>query len=86
MSKHEKLLLKIVSGTSDANIHFEELCNFLNNLGFEERTRGSHHIFTREGIEEIINLQPKGSKAKAYQVKQVRGILVKYSLGEFNVD
>jgi hypothetical protein len=51
-------------------------------LGFNERLRGSHHIFTREGVEEIINLQPKGAKAKAYQVRQVRNVIIKYGLGE----
>ena len=40
-----------------------------------------NHIFTRENVEEILNLQPKGAKAKAYQVKQVRRVLVKYRLG-----
>lgn len=71
MSKHEKLLLKILSGTSDANIHFDDLCNLLKNLGFEERIRGSHHIFRRAGIAEKINLQKDMDKAKPYQVKQV---------------
>jgi hypothetical protein len=50
-------------------------------LGFDERIRGSHHIFTKEGVEEILNLQPKQGKAKAYQVKQVREMLLKYQLG-----
>lgn len=54
--------------------------------GFEDRLKGGHHIFTRVGIGEILNLQPKGSKAKAYQVKQIRAILVSYSLGETDVD
>jgi hypothetical protein len=49
-------------------------------LDFEERIRGSHHIFTREGVEEIINIQPNGTKAKPYQVKQVRNLIVKYKL------
>lgn len=53
----------------------------LKHLEFEERVRGSHHIFNKESVEEILNLQPKGSKAKAYQVKQVRGVLLKYRLG-----
>lgn len=57
----------------------------LRELGFDERIRGSHHIFTREGVEEILNLQPKGSKAKPYQVKQVRRVILKYRLtGEEN--
>jgi hypothetical protein len=53
----------------------------LQRLGFAERIRGSHHIFCKEGAEEILNLQPKGSKAKPYQVKQVRHVILKYKLG-----
>jgi hypothetical protein len=61
---HRRLLLQILQGTSDANIPFNELCLLLKNLGFAERIRGSHHIFTREGIDEILNLQPRGAMAK----------------------
>jgi hypothetical protein len=50
-------------------------------MGFEKRIRGSHHIFTKEGIEEILNIQPKDGKAKAYQVKQIREAILKYRLG-----
>lgn len=81
MSQQDKLLAKILLGTSDTNISFTELCQLLRSLGFDERIRGSHHIFTQEGIEEILNLQPKGSQAKAYQVKQVRVVIIKYQLG-----
>ena len=81
MSKHQKVLLKILRGTSDAHISFEGLQNLLLHLQFKERIKGDHHIFTRENIEEILNLQPKGSQAKPYQVRQVRQILVKYQLG-----
>jgi len=80
MIKPEKILLKILSGSSDRNIPFSDLCNVLKYLGFEERIKGSHHIFFREDIEEILNIQPKGSKAKPYQVRQVRNIIVKYKL------
>jgi hypothetical protein len=52
----------------------------LKRLGFEERIRGDHHIFTRDGVEEILNLQPRGTLAKAYQVKQVRNVIVQYKL------
>ena len=72
---------KILSGTSDAHIGFDELCSVLRSLGFFERVRGSHFIFTKNGIEEIINIQSKGGKAKPYQVKQVRNVIVKYRLG-----
>ena len=80
MSKHEKLLIKILRGTSDRNIDFEELRNLLIRLEFEERIKGGHHILTKEGIEEILNIQSKSGKAKPYQVKQVRNIIVKYQL------
>jgi len=80
MSRVEKILKDVLSGTGDANIAFMALCQLLKRLGFQERTKGSHHIFTREGIEEIINIQSKGSKAKSYQVKQVRGIILKYKM------
>ena len=82
MGKYEKLLLKILSGTSDANIHFDDLCDLLKSYGFEVRIRGSHHMFRKEGVVEKINLQRDGSKAKPYQVKQVRNVIVKYKLGE----
>jgi hypothetical protein len=52
----------------------------LNALGFAERIKGGHHIFSRADIEEILNLQPVGSDAKSYQVRQVRDILIKYNL------
>jgi hypothetical protein len=81
MSKYEKMLAQILRGASDANVSFEGLCQLLSHLGFDERIRGSHHIFSREGVDEILNLQPIGSKAKAYQVKQVRGVILKYRLG-----
>ncbi|MDY6785344.1 MAG: type II toxin-antitoxin system HicA family toxin [Cyanobacteriota bacterium] len=81
MGKYEKLLARILDGTSDANISFNELCQLLKRFGFEERVRGSHHIFRKEGIEEKPNLQADGNKAKAYQVRQVREIILKHNLG-----
>ena len=81
MSKYEKILLKILRGAADKNIPFEELCYLLEHLGFQSRIRGSRHIYFKEGIEEILNLQPRLSKAKSYQVKQVRNIILKYKLG-----
>ena len=81
MTQKDKLLSQILGGRSDANVNFNELLSLLRSLGFSERIRGSHHVFTREDVQEIMNLQPKGAKAKAYQVKQVRQVLVKYRLG-----
>ncbi|MFH1919802.1 MAG: type II toxin-antitoxin system HicA family toxin [Planctomycetota bacterium] len=81
MTRSGKLLERILQGSSDANIPFEGLCQLLHRLEFAERIRGDHHIFTREGVEEILNLQPKGKNAKPYQVKQVRDVILRYRLG-----
>ena len=80
MAKRNTLLAKVLSGSADASVPFDGLRGLLRRLGFEERIRGSHHIFTKAGVEEILNLQPKGRNAKAYQVKQVRVVIVKYRL------
>jgi predicted AlkP superfamily pyrophosphatase or phosphodiesterase len=75
----KKILDKVLSGLSDRNLKFDDLLKLLSDFGFSQRTKGDHHIFYREGVEEIINLQPlKGGKAKAYQVKQVRMLILKY--------
>lgn len=84
MSQPDQLLAKILLGNSDANIPFAQLCQLLRRLGFEERIRGSHHIFAKDGVEEILNLQPKGSQAKAYQVRQIREVILKHQLGGAN--
>jgi hypothetical protein len=80
VARHQKILLQILRGSSDSNVSFDELLSLLRHLGFDERIRGSHHIFTKENVEEILNLQPIGAKAKAYQVKQVRGVVLRYKL------
>lgn len=81
MSKYDKLLFQILRGTSDANVSFNDLRHLLTSLGFEERIRGSHHMFRRAGIVEKINLQREGNKAKVYQVRQVRAVILKNKLG-----
>jgi hypothetical protein len=81
MSKYDKLLFQILRGTADANVPFNELRHLLTELGFEERIRGSHHMFRRAGIVEKINLQREGNKAKVYQVRQVRAVILKYKMG-----
>ena len=82
MGKYEKLIDQILRGRSDANISFSDLVSLLQHLGFEMRVSGSHHIFRKKGIEEKPNLQKDGNKAKPYQVKQIRNIILKYRLGE----
>lgn len=81
MSQKDKLLQAVLSGVKDKDIQFDDLCSLVKWLGFSCRIRGDHFIFTRDDVEEIINLQPKGGKAKPYQVKQVRELILKYKLG-----
>jgi len=77
----KKIIDKVLSGLSDQNIRFEDLRKLLLSLGFDERIKGDHHILTKPDIIEIINIQPlRNGKAKAYQVKQVRNIILKYKL------
>ncbi|MDQ3283660.1 MAG: type II toxin-antitoxin system HicA family toxin [Acidobacteriota bacterium] len=86
MTSRAKLLARILAGTSDQNIPFDELVTLLRHVGFELRTSGSHHIFSTEGVAEILNLQPRrDGTAKPYQVKQVRQVITRYHLaGEDN--
>jgi len=80
MGKYEKIFAGILSGRNDKSVRFTELVHLLLAMGFNERVNGSHHIYYRQDIEEILNLQPKGAQAKAYQVRQVRNIILKYRM------
>lgn len=70
----------VMSGKSDNNIRFTDFRNFILSYGFRERIKGDHFIYKRDDIVERIVIQPKGNKAKPYQVKQVRNLFDKYSL------
>ena len=81
MTGNEKILARVLNGRSDANIRFDDLRGLLLWLGFEERSRGSHHVFVKPGVRELINLQREGNLAKPYQVRQIRAIIGSYGLG-----
>ena len=51
MGKLAKLFEHILMRRSDANVPFETLCNLLKRLGFDERIKGDHHIFTKNDVE-----------------------------------
>ncbi len=80
MSSAAKTLEAVLRGNADASIRFGELRNLLLRMGFVERARGSHHVFRREGVPEMINLQRDGNKAKPYQVRQVRQVIQRHAL------
>lgn len=75
-----KILIDVMCGTKDKNIRFSDLQKLLSALGFQCRIKGDHFIYYKNGIDEIINIQPIGNKAKPYQVKQVRNIILKYMM------
>ena len=80
MARADKMYQKVMAGKSENNIDFEDFRHMITCLGFRERIRGDHHFFTRDCIPERINIQPAGNKAKPYQVRQVREIIIKHSL------
>ena len=82
MASDKKLLERILRGTSDTAVAFADLRRLLLRLGFEERTKGGHHIFRRPGVRELVNLQREGPNAKPYQVRQVRHIILVYKLAD----
>lgn len=81
VGKFDELRLRILQARSDANIDFDELRQSLGGWSLRNALVGSHHIFTRSGVRELINLQREGSKAKVYQVRQVRHVILRYGLG-----
>ena len=80
MGVANKTLEKVLLGNSDSNIRFQDLRGLLISLGFSERIKGSHHIFAKSGVQEILNIQPLNTSAKPYQVKQVRNLILRYRL------
>jgi predicted RNA binding protein YcfA (HicA-like mRNA interferase family) len=77
----DHVLRRVLSGTADAAIRFEELCHLLESLGFEKRVKGSHHVFRKDGVSAKVNIQKAGAQAKPYQVKQVRAMILEAKLG-----
>lgn len=80
MKRTDKLARQILFARTDTNIDFDDVRKLLTSLGFSERIRGSHHIFAKDGVEELLNLQRDGRHAKPYQVRQLRMIVARYRL------
>lgn len=78
----DSIRLQVLRGSSDANVRFADLRSLLVRLGFPELIKGSHRMFTHPAVAEILNLQPKNSFAKPYQVKQLHKILFQYKMAE----
>ncbi len=55
-------------------------------LGFDERIRGSHHIYEIPDLLEVVTLQPRGRDAKPYQVRQLRDLFIQHELSKLLED
>ncbi len=74
-----KLLHSILGGSRD--VHFRDMVGLIEGFGFHlSRTNGSHHIFTRPDIPELVNLQNAEGKAKPYQIRQFLKLVERHSL------
>lgn len=77
--KKAKLLKKLLSGSK--NIKFNEAVAVAEAFGFRlSRIEGSHHIYVRAGIPELVNLQNNKGKAVPYQIKQLLQLIERYNL------
>ncbi len=75
----KKTLRSIEAGSLD--VRFADLCSLATAFGFRlARVSGSHHVFTRRGVPELLNLQDVGGRAKPYQVRQFMSLVARYSL------
>jgi hypothetical protein len=79
MSKADKLIEK--ARTTPQNIRFPELCRLAELYGFTLKGgKGSHRVYTRKGIPDILTVQDVDGMAKPYQVKQFLKIIEAYGL------
>ncbi|MDQ3573745.1 MAG: type II toxin-antitoxin system HicA family toxin [Actinomycetota bacterium] len=76
----ERLLERILRGEV-ANVDFNDLVRLVEALGFRQvGGRGSHRVFARTDVQELVNLQKDQGEAKRYQVRQVTTLVRKYDL------
>ncbi len=75
-----RLLIRLTRG-SVHNVAFGDMVDMVEGFGFVlSRTSGSNHIFIRDGIPELVNIQNVGGQAKPYQIRQFLRLVEKYNL------
>jgi len=81
MTRRQKRIDKAMN--NPAGIRFKELCLLAEHIGFQKRGgKGSHVVYERDGVEEILTFQNHRGMAKPYQVKQMLAVIEKYQLEE----
>ena len=75
-----RLLRRLASGALQ-NVRFSDMIDLVEGFGFRlDRTRGSHHVFVHPEVPEVLSLQPEGSQAKAYQIREFLELIEEYEL------
>ena len=78
---NKKVYQAVISGKSDNNINYKDFQNLIVNLGFDfARQRGSHEMYFNDEIKRYMNIQNDGSKAKPYEIKQLRNLIKEFDL------
>ena len=78
---YDKVIKKIEE--HNKNIKYSDFCSMLKYFGFVcKRQRGSHRLYSRLGVKELINIQNVNGEIKPYQIKQFLNIIKKYNLEE----
>jgi hypothetical protein len=81
MTQKDKLVEK--ARNNPAGVRFRELCLLAKYVGFIKRDgKGSHVVYEKEGVVEILTFQDRNGMAKTYQVKQLLAVIEKYRMGE----
>ncbi len=74
MSKVEKLFDKIRN--NPRNVRFNDICKLAETFGFEYKGgRGSHKLYMKKSVNEMLNFQNVNGMAKPYQVRQFLKII-----------
>lgn len=80
MTTPAKLYAKLLANPA-AIVSFRDFERMLCAFGFAHaRTRGSHRAYIHPDIQRSISVQPRGTEAKPYQVREFMDIVEEYGL------
>jgi predicted RNA binding protein YcfA (HicA-like mRNA interferase family) len=78
--KRRQLLGRLASGAV-RNVGFDDFTGLVRAFGFVlVRKSGSHNIFARTDVQQLVNLQDVNGQAKPYQIRQFLRLVEKYNL------
>ena len=78
---NRRQLLRRLTRGAVRNVQFSDMIDLIEGFGFRlDRVRGSHHIFVHPDLSEVINIQPAGGQAKAYQIRQFLKVIEEHEL------